>query len=110
MICNAPWAFTALWTIAKGWVDEKTRQKINILGGSYLKELLKFIDEDQLSHVLGGKHMSELIEDNGPWNDYEIVDGTKPGDVVGVKKTGDPEGKIFTVQDMAALPNMLIPE
>jgi len=41
--------------------------------------------------------MSELIEDNGPWNDYEIVDGTKPGDVVGVKKTGDPEGKIFTV-------------
>jgi len=28
MIVNAPWAFTAVWSMAKGWVDEKTRNKI----------------------------------------------------------------------------------
>lgn len=46
MIVNAPWAFTAVWSIAKGWLDEKTRAKVNILGTSYLKELLKHVDED----------------------------------------------------------------
>ena len=25
MIVNAPWAFTAVWSMAKGWLDEKTR-------------------------------------------------------------------------------------
>ena len=97
MIVNAPWAFTAVWSIAKGWLDEKTRAKVNILGGGYTKELLKFVDEDQLSVSLGGKHTSELIDDAGPWNDYEIVDGHKPGDVVGIRKKGEADAKIFTV-------------
>lgn len=97
MIVNAPWAFTAVWSIAKGWLDEKTRAKVNIIGGGYTKELLKFVDEDQLSHILGGKHMSDLIDDAGPWNDYEIVDGSKAGDVVGIRKKGEADGKVFTV-------------
>ena len=41
--------------------------------------------------------MSELIDDVGPWNEYEIVDGHKPDDVVGVKKKGDADAKIFTI-------------
>ena len=28
VIVNAPWAFNALWSIAKVWLDEKTKQKI----------------------------------------------------------------------------------
>jgi hypothetical protein len=46
MIVNAPWAFTAVWTMCKGWLDEKTRAKVNILGGGYTKKLLEYIDED----------------------------------------------------------------
>lgn len=46
MICNAPWVFTGVWSMIKGWIDEVTRKKINIVGGGYTKELLKYIDED----------------------------------------------------------------
>lgn len=54
--------------------------------------------------------MSDLVEDAGPWNDYEIVDGVNPDDVVGIRKIGEQDGKIFTVKDLAALPNHMIPE
>lgn len=60
--------------------------------------------------MLGGKHPAQLIDDAGPWNDYEIVDGHKPGDVVGIRKKGEADGKIFSVKDLAALPNHMIPE
>jgi len=38
-----------------------------------------------------------LIDDVGPWSDYEVVDGGAKTDVVGVRKISDgPNGKIFT--------------
>ena len=46
MITNAPWVFTGIWAVVKGFLDEKTRKKIQIVGGSYKKELLKYVDED----------------------------------------------------------------
>lgn len=36
-IVNAPMLFTGIWTIVKMWIDDKTKQKIKILGGSYKK-------------------------------------------------------------------------
>jgi len=42
-IINAPMLFTGVWAIVKMWIDEKTREKIHILGSSYKKELLKHI-------------------------------------------------------------------
>ena len=45
-IVNSPWVFTGVWSIIKAWLDEKTRLKISLVGGSYKKELLKYIDED----------------------------------------------------------------
>ena len=51
-----------------------------------------------------------MENDWGPWNEYEIVDGTEKDDKVGVRKKGDPADKIFTVQDMVALPNYMIGE
>ena len=45
-IVNAPWAFTAVWAIIKAWLDEVTRNKIQILGGGYKKKLLEIISED----------------------------------------------------------------
>jgi len=63
-----------------------------------------------LSSKLGGDNTKELIEDAGPWNDYEIVDGDKPDDVVGIRKIGEENATIFTLKDLAKLPNHSIPE
>ena len=46
MIVNAPWVFTGIWAVVKAFIDEKTRKKIQIIGGSYKKELLKYVDPD----------------------------------------------------------------
>ena len=46
---------------------------------------------------MGGENTARLVDDVGPWNDYEVVDGSKPGDVVGVRKISDgPNGEVFT--------------
>lgn len=87
---NAPWSFTAVWSIVKGWLDEKTRQKIQMVGSKPTKELLKYIDEEQIPDFLGGKCTRLLEEDHGPWTDYEVVDGHRPGDIVGIRRKGDP--------------------
>lgn len=42
-IVNAPFLFTGIWAIVKVWIDDKTKEKIKILGGSYKKELLQFV-------------------------------------------------------------------
>lgn len=111
MIVNAPWVFTGIWTIVKGFLDEKTRKKIQIVGGSYKKELLKYVDEDQLAAFLGGKNTANLIDDAGPWNAFEIVDGYKKDDIVGIRKIADgPDGPVFTPKDLETLPNHLISE
>jgi hypothetical protein len=47
--------------------------------------LLKYVDEEQLPVFVGGKCTAPLEDDFGPWNDFEIVDGAKKDDVVGVK-------------------------
>jgi hypothetical protein len=104
-IVNAPWTFTAAWSIIKGWLDEKTRAKIQIVGGKPLKTLLQYIDEENIPDFLGGKCTRLLEEDHGPWNDYEVVDGSNPGDVVGIRRKNDPTSKLFTPLDFEALPN-----
>jgi hypothetical protein len=58
---------------------------------------------------LGGKNESKLIDDVGPWNNYEIVDGVNKDDKVGIRKIADgPTGEIFTPADFEKLPNYLI--
>ena len=54
-IVNAPFLFTAIWTIVKGFIDEKTRKKINIIGGSYKKTLLAAVEAENLPEWLGGE-------------------------------------------------------
>jgi hypothetical protein len=108
-IVNAPWAFTAVWTIIKAFLDEVTKNKIQIMGGSFLKKLLEVVEEDQLADFLGGKNTARLQDNVGPWNDYEVVDGHLKDDIVGVRKISDgPEGKVFTPADYELLPNYLI--
>ena len=75
----------------------------------HTKVLLELVDEDQLIDSLGGKNPAKLVDNVGPWNDYEVVDGSQQNDVVGIRKISDgPEGKIFTPNDLMALPNYLL--
>jgi 23S rRNA A2030 N6-methylase RlmJ len=47
-IVNAPWTFTAIWSIVKNFLDERTTKKIQIIGSDYQKKLLEVIDAAQL--------------------------------------------------------------
>lgn len=71
-IVNAPMLFSGIWAIIKPWIDEKTRNKIKILGSSFQKELLEHIDAENLPDFLGGKvpveEYGEFLEkEQGPW-------------------------------------------
>ena len=73
-IINAGFFFSAVWAIAKAFIDEKTAKKIQVLGSDYVKELVKLVDLDTFPKALGGKCTCEGIEggclysDIGPWN------------------------------------------
>ena len=61
-ILNAPWFFTGIWAIVSPFLDAKTRDKINILGGDFLDTLLQEIDPSQIPVELGGQR------ENMPYN------------------------------------------
>ena len=74
-LVNAPMLFKGVWAMIKGFLDEKTRAKIKILGTDYLDTVLEYVDIDNLPKFLGGNCECEggcLIAQPGPWNDYEI--------------------------------------
>ena len=54
MIINAPGFFTTVWRLVKLVVDERTRDKIQVLGKDYKEVLLQYIDEDQLPSFADG--------------------------------------------------------
>ena len=77
-IINAPWTFSAVWSIIKPWLDEVTVAKIDILGGSYKDALLQQIDEENLPKVFGGKCDCPggcSLSDGGPWNPDVTLQG-----------------------------------
>ena len=39
-VTNAPMVFSGIWAVCKGFLDEKTRKKIKIIGSDYKKTLL----------------------------------------------------------------------
>ena len=67
VLCNAPFIFTGIWALVKGWLDERTRKKISIQGSGYLTYLRQYVDDDQIPDFLGGSNPAQLEEDMGPW-------------------------------------------
>jgi len=53
-IINAPWAFRAIWAIVSNFVDPITYQKVNVLGASYLDEMLKILNKNEIPKKYGG--------------------------------------------------------
>ena len=71
-IVNAPTLFRGLWKVARGFLDEKTRNKIKVIGGTYTPTLLEFVEEENLPEFLGGKCQEKFPSDVGPWSGYKI--------------------------------------
>lgn len=43
LLQNAPYIFTTVWSVIKGWLDPVTVEKIKILGSGYEKELKEHV-------------------------------------------------------------------
>jgi len=73
-VLNTGFFFSAVWAIAKAFIDEKTVKKIQLLGSDYINELKKHIDLENLPKILGGTCECSsfqggcLYSDIGPWN------------------------------------------
>ena len=77
-VVNAPWSFSAVWSICKSFIDERTQKKIQIMSSGFEKKLLEVIDKENLPVALGGTSAcAELggggTPDAGPWQDYVPV-------------------------------------
>jgi hypothetical protein len=73
VLINASWAFSAVWSVVKAFLDEKTTSKILVERSSYLTKLLEFIDKENLPDFFGGtckcsEYGGCLLSDIGPWN------------------------------------------
>jgi hypothetical protein len=70
-IINAPWGFSTIWNVIKGFLDPVTVAKIDIVGSSYQDKLLAQIPAENLPKEFGGKCACEggcSLSDAGPWN------------------------------------------
>jgi len=73
-IINAPWAFSAVWSMIKGWLDEVTVNKIDIIGTAYKDKLLAQIPAENLPKEFGGSCECAdgcSLSDAGPWEDRQ---------------------------------------
>ena len=54
-VVNAPMLFSGIWAVVKGFLDEKTRSKIKIIGSGYMSTLEQFLERKDIPHFLGGE-------------------------------------------------------
>lgn len=110
---NAPWGFSTVWSVVKGWLDPVTVSKIHILGSGYKSELIKQIAPENLPKDFGGVCEcpgSCETSDAGPWHDAEWARPPKwekkAGDAVIENKPGQvDEAPLMTFdEEPAAVP------
>lgn len=73
-IINAPWGFSSVFSVVKGFLDPVTVQKIHVLGAGYEKELLEQVPKENLPKEFGGTCECEggcPMSDMGPWQEKE---------------------------------------
>lgn len=73
-LINAPWGFSGVWSMIKGWLDPVTVAKIHILGSGYQKELFEQVPPENLPKLFGGQCDCPggcAFSDMGPWHEDE---------------------------------------
>jgi hypothetical protein len=46
LVINVPFFFAAIWKTIEGFLDERTRSKVEIVGTNFKERILQEIDED----------------------------------------------------------------
>ncbi|KAL4928447.1 SEC14 family lipid-binding protein [Aspergillus undulatus] len=73
-LINAPWGFSTVWSVVKGFLDPVTVEKIHVLGSGYKKDLLAQVPAENLPKQYGGTCECEggcEYSDMGPWREPE---------------------------------------
>jgi hypothetical protein len=73
-LINAPWGFSSVWSMVKGFLDPVTVEKIHVLGAAYQAELVDQIPMENLPIEYGGECECEggcMLSDMGPWQEPE---------------------------------------
>lgn len=73
-LINAPWGFSSVFSVVKGFLDPVTVQKIHVLGSGYETELLSQVPEENLPRDFGGTCHCDggcQLSDMGPWQEKE---------------------------------------
>ena len=71
-LINAPWGFSSVFSVVKGFLDPVTVEKIHVLGGGYERELLGQVPKENLPKIFGGSCDCKggcALSDDGPWQD-----------------------------------------
>ncbi|KAI4245722.1 MAG: hypothetical protein L6R40_002250 [Gallowayella cf. fulva] len=77
-LINAPWGFSSVFSVVKGFLDPVTVGKIHVLGSGYQNELFAQVPKENLPKLFGGTcDCGEgcALSDAGPWQDPQW---TKP--------------------------------
>jgi len=73
-LINAPWGFSSVFSVVRGFLDPVTVEKIHVLGNNYRKELLDQVPAENLPVEFGGTCDCEggcRLSDMGPWKEKE---------------------------------------
>lgn len=75
-IINAPWGFSSVFSVVKGFLDPVTVSKIHVLGSGYQSELLAQVPKENLPKLFGGSCSCPggcELSDAGPWQDPQFA-------------------------------------
>lgn len=75
-IINAPWGFSTVFSVVKGFLDPVTVAKIHVLGSGYQKELLGQVPKENLPTAFGGSCQCPggcSLSDLGPWREEKYA-------------------------------------
>lgn len=73
-LINAPFGFSTVFSVVKGFLDPVTVNKIHVLGAGYQSELLAQVPKENLPKQFGGECECQggcMMSDAGPWQDPE---------------------------------------
>ncbi|KAI1981590.1 cytosolic factor, phosphatidylinositol/phosphatidylcholine transfer protein [Ophidiomyces ophidiicola] len=73
-LINAPWGFSTVFSVVKGFLDPVTVNKIHVLGSGYEQELLAQVPAENLPKQFGGKCECAggcQMSDMGPWREQQ---------------------------------------